>query len=157
IETMRRAFADRAEFLGDPDFVKMPVAGLTSKRYAAEIARSIDLAKASPSTQIKAGHPAGYESDATTHFTVVDAKGNVVSNTYTLNGSYGSGATVAGAGFLLNNEMDDFAAKPGFPNDYGLIQGEANAIAANKRPLSSMTPTIVLKDGKFYFAIGSPG
>src|SRR5204862_8233152 len=100
--------------------------------------------------------PAGYEAEQTTHFTVVDSEGNVVSNTYTLNGSFGSGVTAHGTGVLLNNEMDDFMSKPGVPNAYGLIQGEANAIAPRKRPLSAMTPTIVLKDGKVYFAIGSP-
>jgi gamma-glutamyltranspeptidase/glutathione hydrolase len=157
IEAMRRAFADRSEYLGDPDFVRVPSKALTSKRYAAELAKSISLDKATISTMIKPGKLASYESDSTTHFTIVDKAGNVVSNTYTLNGSYGSGATVRGTGILLNNEMDDFAAKPGLPNDYGLIQGESNAVAANKRPLSSMTPTIVLKDDKFLFAIGSPG
>jgi gamma-glutamyltranspeptidase / glutathione hydrolase len=157
IETMRRVFADRAEFMGDPDFVKIPVAGLTSKRYASELKKSIDKDKATPSTQIKHGNPVAYESSETTHFTVVDAMGNAVSNTYTLNDSYGNAVTARGTGFLLNNEMDDFAAKPGEPNLYGLIQGEANAVAPGKRPLSSMTPTMVLKDGKLYFVIGSPG
>ncbi|HEX4949996.1 MAG TPA: gamma-glutamyltransferase, partial [Blastocatellia bacterium] len=157
IEAMRRAFADRAEFLGDTDFVKVPVAGLTSPKYADKIAASINLKRASTSTAIRHGKPAAYESAETTHFTVVDKDGNVVSNTYTLNGSFGSKATVEGAGFLLNNEMDDFAAKPGTPNMYGLLQSEQNAVAARKRPLSAMTPTIVLKDGKLWFALGSPG
>jgi len=157
IEAMRRAFADRAEFLGDPDFVKVPVAGLTSKKYAAELMKSIDISQATPSARIGHGQPAAYESEATTHFSVIDRMGNAVANTYTLNGGYGSGVTVPGAGFLLNNEMDDFAAKPGAPNYYGLIQGEANSVQPRKRPLSSMTPTIVLKDGKLYFVIGSPG
>jgi gamma-glutamyltranspeptidase/glutathione hydrolase len=157
IEAMRRAFADRAEFLGDPDFVKVPARGLTSKAYAREIQRSIDMVKATPSTKVGHGNPPSNETKDTTHYTVIDSMGNVVSNTYTINGWYGSGVTVRGAGFLLNNEMDDFAAKPGAANAYGLIQGEANAVAAGKRPLSSMTPTLVLKDGKLYFAIGSPG
>jgi gamma-glutamyltranspeptidase / glutathione hydrolase len=156
-EVMRRAFADRAEFLGDADFVKVPVAGLTSRKYADKVAASISLDHATASTDIGHGTPAGPESEETTHFTVVDKDGTVVSNTYTLNDSFGNKITVEGAGFLLNNEMDDFAPKPGSPNLYGLIQGEANAVAARKRPLSSMTPTIVLKDGKLWFAIGSPG
>lgn len=157
IEVMRRAFADRAEFPGDPGFVKVPVAGLTSKRYAVELAKTIDLAKATSSAQIGHGHPAGYESPQTTHYSVVDGQGNAVSNTYTLNTGFGSGVTVKGAGFLLNNEMDDFASKPGSPNGFGLIQGEANAVGPRKRPLSSMTPTIVLKDGKLFLVVGSPG
>ena len=157
VEAMRRAFADRAEFLGDPDFVKVPVAGLTSRAYADTLAATIDLQRATPSSAIGHGQPAPYESPETTHFTVVDREGNVVANTYTLNDSYGNKITVEGTGILLNNEMDDFAPKPGSPNFYGLIQGEANAVAARKRPLSSMTPTIVLKDGRLWFAVGSPG
>ncbi|MBS1809913.1 MAG: gamma-glutamyltransferase [Acidobacteria bacterium] len=157
VEAMRRAFADRSEFLGDADFVKVPVAGLISKKYADTVAASIKLTQASSSEKIKHGKPTAYESTETTHFTVVDKDGNVVTNTYTLNGSFGSFVTVEGAGFLLNNEMDDFAAKPGSPNMYGLIQSEQNAVAARKRPLSAMTPTIVLKDGKLWFALGSPG
>jgi gamma-glutamyltranspeptidase / glutathione hydrolase len=157
IEAMRRAFADRAEFLGDTDFVKVPVAGLTSKKYADQVARTISLNRASTSEQIRHGNPAAYESTETTHFTVVDKDGNAVANTYTLNGGYGSKMTVEGAGFLLNNEMDDFAPKPGSANMYGLIQGENNAVAARKRPLSAMTPTLVLKGGKLWFTVGSPG
>ncbi len=158
IESMRRAFADRAEYMGDADFVDVPIAGLIDKGYAARQRASINLERASTSAQVKAGGPAGAESEETTHFTVVDAAGNVVSNTYTLNGSYGSGVVARGTGFLLNNEMDDFAAKPGVPNAYGLIQGERNAVAPRKRPLSAMTPTFVLrKDGSFWFAVGSPG
>jgi gamma-glutamyltranspeptidase/glutathione hydrolase len=157
IETMKRAFADRAQHLGDPDSVRVPVAGLTSKRYAAQLAAGIDRKRATPSTEIHAATPAQVESEQTTHYSLVDAQGNAVTNTYTLNGAYGCGVTVRGAGFLLNNEMDDFAAKPGTPNGYGLVQGEANAIAPGKRPLSSMTPTIVLKDGKLFLVIGSPG
>ncbi len=157
IETMRRAFADRAEFPGDPDFVKVPVSGLTSKQYAKTVAATIDLKTATPSEKIKAGNPTTYESTQTTHFSVVDAKGNAVSNTYTLNMTFGSGVTIGKAGFLMNNEMDDFTSKPGTPNGFGLIQGEANSIAPGKRPLSSMTPTIVLKDGKLFMVVGSPG
>ncbi|HKR62105.1 MAG TPA: gamma-glutamyltransferase [Thermoanaerobaculia bacterium] len=157
VEVMRRAFADRAQFLGDTDFVKAPVKVLADPKYAADRRRSIDPNHASSSRDTGAGNPAAYESPETTHFTIVDADGNVVSNTYTLNDSYGSGVTVRGAGFLLNNEMDDFTSKVGVANDYGLIQGEANAIAPKKRPLSSMTPAIVLKDGKLWFAVGSPG
>ena len=157
VEAMRRAFADRAEFLGDPDFVKVPVAGLTSRGYADRQAATIDPLRATPSSAIGHGDPVPYESEETTHFTVVDSDGNVVSNTYTLNDGYGNKITVEGAGFLLNNEMDDFAPKPGSTNFYGLIQGEANAVAARKRPLSSMTPTIVLRDGQLQFAVGSPG
>lgn len=157
LEAMRRAFADRAEFLGDSDFVKVPWSGLMSKKYAEELVKTIDAHRATPSAEIGHGNPMSYESAETTHFTVVDAAGNAVSNTYTLNGGYGSGVAVKGAGFFLNNEMDDFAAKPGVPNMYGLIQGEANSVAPHKRPLSAMTPTFVLKDGKLYIATGSPG
>src|SRR5215468_5789006 len=157
VEAMRRAFADRAEFLGDTDFVKVPVAGLTSRKYADKLAATIDPNHASTSQEVKSGDPPPYESEETTHFTVVDKDGAVASNTYTINDSFGNKITVEGAGFLLNNEMDDFAAKPGTPNLYGLIQGEANAVAARKRPLSAMTPTIVMKDGKLWFALGSPG
>lgn len=157
VESQRRAFADRAEFMGDADFVKVPVDGLISKKYAADLARTIDPNHATPSAKIRAGAPAGYESTQTTHFTVIDEEGNVVTNTYTLNSGYGSGAIARGTGILLNNEMDDFTSKPGVPNAYGLLQSENNAIAPRKRPLSAMTPTIVLKDGKVWFAIGSPG
>ena len=157
-EAMRRAFADRAEYMGDTDFVKVPVAGLIEKSYATTLRSTIKTDRASTSAEVRAGRPAGYESDDTTHFTVVDAEGNAVANTYTLNDSYGSSATVKGAGILLNNEMDDFAAKPGTPNMYGLIQGERNAVAPRKRPLSAMTPTIILrKDGNLWFTVGSPG
>jgi gamma-glutamyltranspeptidase/glutathione hydrolase len=144
IETMRRAYADRAVYLGDADFVKVPVAGLTSKNYAAKLREEMLAAK--PDAPLRAGEPAPAESSSTTHYSVVDAEGNAVSNTYTLNAGYGSGFTVEGGGFLLNDEMDDFAAKPGTANLFGLIQGEANSIAPRKRPLSSMTPTIVLED-----------
>ncbi|MEN3326256.1 MAG: gamma-glutamyltranspeptidase / glutathione hydrolase [Acidobacteriota bacterium] len=157
-EAMRRAFADRAEYMGDSDFVKVPVPGLIDKAYAASLRATINTERASTSEEIRAGRPAGYESEQTTHFTVVDADGNAVSNTYTLNNSYGSAAVAKGTGLLLNDEMDDFAAKPGTPNMYGLIQGERNAVAPKKRPLSAMTPTIVLrKDGSLWFTVGSPG
>jgi gamma-glutamyltranspeptidase/glutathione hydrolase len=157
-EAMRRAFADRAEFMGDTDFVKVPVAGMIDKKYAAGLRQTIAIDRASTSAEVRAGKPPGYESEETTHFTVVDSDGNAVANTYTLNGGYGSGVTARGTGILLNNEMDDFAAKPGTPNAYGLIQGENNAVAARKRPLSAMTPTFVLRnDGSLWFAVGSPG
>ena len=157
-EAMRRAFADRAEYMGDTDFVKVPLAGLIDKSYATTLRSTIKTDRASTSAEVRAGRPAGYESDDTTHFTVVDSEGNAVANTYTLNDSYGSSATVKGVGILLNNEMDDFATKPGTPNMYGLIQGERNAVAPRKRPLSAMTPTIVLrKDGSLWFTVGSPG
>jgi gamma-glutamyltranspeptidase/glutathione hydrolase len=157
-EAMRRAFADRAEYMGDSDFVKVPVPGLIDKAYAAGLRATINTDRASTSAEVRAGRPAGYESDETTHFTVVDAEGNAVANTYTLNNSYGSAAVAKGTGLLLNDEMDDFAAKPGTPNLYGLIQGERNAVAPKKRPLSAMTPTIVLrKDGSLWFTAGSPG
>jgi len=134
------------------------VAGLTDKTYAERLRATIDVAKASTSREVGAGRPAGVEATETTHFTVVDRSGNAVSNTYTLNGSFGAGVVAKGTGVLLNNEMDDFASKPGAPNLYGLIQGEKNAIAPRKRPLSSMTPTFVLrKDGGLWFAVGSPG
>ena len=144
--------------MGDTDFVKVPVPGLIDKAYAAKLRTTINTERASTSAEVRAGRPAGYESEETTHFTVVDAEGNAVANTYTLNNSYGSAAVAKGTGILLNDEMDDFAAKPGTPNLYGLIQGERNAVAPKKRPLSAMTPTIVLrKDGSLWFTVGSPG
>jgi gamma-glutamyltranspeptidase/glutathione hydrolase len=157
-ETMRRAFADRAEYMGDADFVKVPIAGIINKDYAARQRSTIRMDRASKSAEVRAGQPAGYEAEETTHFTVVDAEGNAVSNTYTLNGGFGSAVVAKGTGVLLNNEMDDFAAKPGVPNAYGLIQGERNSVAPRKRPLSAMTPTFVMrKDGSLWFTIGSPG
>lgn len=156
-EVMRLAYADRSEHLGDPDFHAVPVEWLTSKDYATELAATIDLNKARPSSNVKPGVPVPPESEDTTHYSVIDVHGNVVSNTYTLNTSYGSGISVAGAGFLLNNEMDDFVSKPGVPNAYGLLGGAANAVEALKRPLSSMTPVIVFKDGEPILATGSPG
>ena len=157
IEAMKPAYADRAEFLGDPAFVKVPVAGLTSKRYAAEQRLAIDRERARPAQQIRAGTPAAHEGDNTTHYSVVDRDGNAVANTYTLNFSYGLGLVADGTGILLNNELDDFAAKPGAPNAYGLIGGDANAPGGGKRPLSSMAPTIVLRDGRVFLVTGTPG
>jgi gamma-glutamyltranspeptidase / glutathione hydrolase len=170
VEAFRRGYMDRAELLGDPDFVRLPVAQLIDKKYAAKWRESIDPAHASTSTGLQ--RPAAvfneldrvaktslpqHESDNTTHYSVVDVDGSAVAVTTTLNDSFGSRVTAEGLGFLLNNEMDDFAAKPGTPNLYGLIQGEANAIAPGKRPLSSMTPTIVTKDAKLFLVLGSPG
>jgi len=155
VETMRRAYADRATYLGDADFGRVPVAGLTSPDYAARLREEILQGK--PAAPVRPGQPLGFGSPETTHYSVIDAEGLSVANTYTLNGGYGCGVTVEGAGFLLNNEMDDFAAKPGVPNLFGLVQGEANAIAPRKRPLSSMTPTIALQDGKVRLILGSPG
>ena len=157
IEAMKPAYADRAEFLGDPAFVRIPVAGLTSKRYAAELRKAIDPERARPADSIRAGTPAAYEGDNTTHYSVVDRDGNAVANTYTLNFSYGLGLVAEGTGILLNNELDDFAAKPGAPNAYGLVGGDANAPGAGKRPLSSMAPTIVLRDGLVFLVTGTPG
>jgi gamma-glutamyltranspeptidase / glutathione hydrolase len=158
VEAMRRAYADRAEYLGDADFVSVPIAGLIEKAYAEKQRSTMKLDRASSSSESGAGKPAGSESTQTTHFTIVDAAGNAVSNTYTLNGWFGAGVVAKGTGVLLNNEMDDFTSKPGTPNLYGAIQSERNAIAPRKRPLSSMTPTFVLRpEGNLYFAIGSPG
>ena len=157
VEAMKLAYADRAEHLGDPDFWQVPLKGLTSKKYAASLRDLIDAKRARPAQEIRAGKPAAYESNETTHYSIVDKDGNAVSNTYTLNFSFGSGLMAPGTGVLLNNEMDDFSAKPGVPNAYGLLGGEANAVAAGKRPLSSMTPTIVLQDGQAYLVTGSPG
>ncbi len=156
-ETMRRAYADRNEYLGDPDFVKVPMAGLLDPAYLAKLRGSIDPERATPSTDVRPGRPVGSESMETTHYSVVDAEGNAVAVTYTLNGGYGNGITVPGLGFLLNNEMDDFSSKPGSPNMFGLVQGENNSIAPHKRPLSAMTPTILLKDGKLFMTVGAPG
>ncbi len=157
VEAMKLAYADRAVHLGDPDYWKVPIKGLTAKTYAASLAPAIDQTRARPAKEIRAGDPAHYESNETTHYSVMDKYGNVVSNTYTLNFSFGSGITAPGTGILLNNEMDDFSAKAGVPNAYGLLGGEANAVAGGKRPLSSMTPTIVFKDGRPVLATGSPG
>lgn len=156
-EAMKLAYADRSFYLGDVDFIKVPLKGLISKEYAATLRKTIDPEKAVPSSTITPGKPQPYESNETTHFSIVDSFGNAVSNTYTINFSYGSGIVVEGAGFLLNNEMDDFSAKPGVPNAYGLIGGEANKIEPNKRMLSSMSPTIVKQQGKNFLVTGSPG
>nr|WP_315263537.1 gamma-glutamyltransferase [Moraxella osloensis] len=156
-ESMKLAYADRSEYLGDPDFVKIPVTGLTSKAYANELVKTIDDNKARLSSNIKPGKPQPYESDQTTHFSVMDKAGNAVAVTYTLNLNFGSGIVAAGTGILLNNEMDDFSVKPGVPNAFGLVGGTANAIEAKKRPLSSMTPTIVMKNNKPWLVTGSPG
>jgi gamma-glutamyltranspeptidase/glutathione hydrolase len=157
IEAMKRAYADRALFLGDPDKVQNPVARLTSKSYAADWRTTIDPTHATPAEEIRAGGVVQPEGRNTTHFSVVDRFGNAVSNTYTLNFSYGVGLVAEGTGIVLNNELDDFAAKPDAPNAYGLTGAEANEPGPGKRPLSSMTPTIVLKDGKPFLVTGSPG
>ena len=156
-EVERRAYADRAEHMGDPDFWNVPMVMLTSKQYAKTRIKDIDLNKATPSSLISASKKTSYESPETTHYSVVDSWGNAVSVTTTINLGYGNGCVVEGAGFFLNNEMDDFSSKPGVPNAFGLIGNEANAVEAGKRPLSSMTPTIVLKDSKPFLVIGSPG
>jgi len=156
-EAMRRAYADRNEYIGDPDFVRVPITGLLDPTYLAKLRSTIDPVRATPSSEVRPGRPAGTEQMNTTHYTVVDAERNAVAVTYTLNGGFGNGITVPGLGFLLNNEMDDFASKPGSPNMYGLVQGEANAIAPGKRPLSSMTPTILVKDGRPFMTVGAPG
>ena len=171
VEAFRRAYYDRAEFLGDPDFTPLPVAQLIDKKYASAWRESLDPRHATPSPELKRPQvfdkldreaarrprPAAAESANTTHFSIVDADGMAVAVTYTLNDSFGSRVTVPGLGFLLNDEMDDFASKPGEPNLFGLVQGSANAIAGRKRPLSSMTPTMVLKGGRLFLVLGSPG
>ena len=156
-ETMKRAYADRSEYLGDPDFVTVPVRGLISKTYAGRLRAAISADRSTPAATIKPGNPIPHESDQTTHYSVADAEGNAVANTYTLNFSYGLGMVAAGTGILLNNELDDFAAKENAPNAYGLLGGAANAPAPRKRPLSSMTPTMVFKDGRLEIVTGSPG
>jgi gamma-glutamyltranspeptidase/glutathione hydrolase len=159
VEAFRRAYADRNEFLGDPGFVEMPIETLTSKAYAAELAASIDTTRATPSTDVRAGALFGAvaESPQTTHYSVVDSAGTAVAVTTTINGGFGAGVVVEGAGFFLNNEMDDFTVKPGVPNAYGLVQGRANAIAPGKRMLSAMTPTIVEREGELFLVAGTPG
>ncbi len=157
VEAMRYAYADRAHLLGDPDFVKAPIDGLLSKRYAAKVRAKLDRQRATPSDKIKIERPASPEGNNTTHFSIVDHFGNAVANTYTINLSYGVGLIAEGTGVLMNNELDDFAAAPGAPNAFGLIGFEANEPGPNKRPLSSMTPTIVLRNGKPFIVTGSPG
>jgi gamma-glutamyltranspeptidase/glutathione hydrolase len=156
-EAEKLAYADRAAYLGDPDFVKIPLAGLTSKAYAEHLRSLIAPNRARPAADIRPGEPQRYESDQTTHFSIVDESGNAVANTYTLNLPYGSGLVADGTGVLLNDELDDFAAQPGAANVYGLLGGAANAPGPMKRPLSSMSPTLVFKDGKLVMATGSPG
>ncbi|MDC0591069.1 gamma-glutamyltransferase [Gammaproteobacteria bacterium] len=155
-EVMKRAYADRSKYLGDTDFYKVP-SSLTSKEYAKSLNVFISGDKITPSDEVSPGNPYPYESPDTTHFSVMDSLGNAVSNTYTLNFSYGSGMMIPGTGMLINNEMDDFSSKPGTPNGYGLLGSEANAIEGNKRPLSSMTPTIIFKNNEPYMVFGSPG
>lgn len=156
-EAMRRFFADRAQYFGDTDYVDIPLAGMLSKKYAADRGASIETHRATPSAEVGTSDPASYESDETTHYSVVDAMGNAVAVTYTLNGGYGSGVTARGTGVLLNNEMDDFTAKPGSPNAYGLLQSENNSIEPGKRPLSAMSPTIVLEGGRPRLVLGAQG
>ncbi len=155
-EVMKRAYADRSKHLGDMDFYKVPFS-LMSKEYASFLNKGISINSRTASKDVYAGDPYPYESPDTTHFSVMDQYGNVVSNTYTLNFSYGSGIMIPGTGMLMNNEMDDFSSKPGVPNGYGLLGSEANSIQANKRPLSSMTPSIIFKNNKPYLVLGSPG
>jgi gamma-glutamyltranspeptidase/glutathione hydrolase len=157
VEAERRAYADRAQFMGDADFYKVPVSKLTSEKYLKERMADFVPGKASNSDQVKPGEIPAVESEETTHLSVIDKDGNAVAVTTTLNNSYGSKTVVGGAGFILNDEMDDFSVKPGVPNMYGAIGGEANAIMPGKRMLSSMTPTLVLKDGMPYLVVGTPG
>ncbi len=157
VETMKRVYADRAEYMGDSDFYPVPVKRLLSKDYAAERRKGIQPGKVTPSNEISHGNIPVEESPQTTHYSVVDEEGMAVSVTTTLNSSFGSKVVIEGAGFLMNNEMDDFSAKPGAPNIYGLVHGEANAIAPEKRMLSSMTPTIIAREGKLWAVIGTPG
>ena len=156
-ETMKRFFADRSQYLGDPDFSPLRVTDLLSPAYVKQRRATISDERATPSAALLAGLPAPEKGGQTTHYNVVDAAGNAVAVTYTLNDRYGNGITVPSLGFLLNDEMDDFTAKPGVPNTFGLIQGDINAMAPNKRPLSSMTPTIITRDGQFYMSLGAPG
>jgi len=157
VEVERRAYADRASYLGDPDFFKVPQTALLDSNYIESRVKGLSFAAATPSSEIKPGTLPPYESEQTTHYSIVDEEGNAVSVTTTLNGSYGSLVVVEGGGFILNNEMDDFSVKPGSPNMYGLIGGEANSIYPGKRMLSSMTPTIIEKDGKLLMVVGTPG
>lgn len=157
VEAERRVYADRAEYLGDPDFFKVPQSQLLNDAYVNDRMGTLNWNRATTSAEVKAGVLKGAEHEETTHFSIVDQYGNAISLTTTLNGSYGAAEVVSGAGFLLNNEMDDFSVKPGAPNMYGLVGGEANAIAPGKRMLSSMTPTILEKDGQLFMIVGTPG
>jgi len=157
VEAMKPAYADRAQFLGDPDRVKIPLRGLIDKAYAASLRAKINVEQARKADDIAAGNPLAHESDQTTHFSIVDAEGNAVANTYTLNFSYGVGMVAEGTGVLLNNEMDDFSAKPGAQNAYGLVGSSANSVSPGARPLSSMTPTLVFRNNKLFLVTGSPG
>ena len=156
-EIMKYAYADRSKYLGDPDYYEVPVSQIISKNYAKTINEKIKVGKVTPSSVIYPGTFSDNESYETTHFSIVDKDGNAVSSTYTLNSTFGSGVVIKNTGILMNNEMDDFAAAPGIPNQFGLLGAEANQIVPGKRPLSSMTPTIVMKDGDFFFTTGSPG
>tara|TARA_Y100001968_G_C19356294_1_gene717357 strand:- start:528 stop:1406 length:879 start_codon:yes stop_codon:yes gene_type:complete len=156
-EVERRAYADRSEHMGDPDFWSVPVEMLTSKNYANNRIKDISFSLASKSKDVFSGDPYKKENTETTHYSIIDRSGNAISVTTTLNTNFGSGIVVRGAGFFLNNEMDDFVSKPGTPNYYGLVGNEANSIEANKRPLSSMTPTIVIRNGSPFIILGSPG
>ena len=156
-EVMKHAYADRSKYLGDPDFFDVPVKKITSYEYSNEIYKNIDLGSIKSSQDIHPGMYLNNESHETTHFSIADFDGNVVSSTYTLNSTFGSGVVIKGTGILMNNEMDDFSAAPGMPNQFGLLGAEANEITPGKRPLSSMTPTIVMKDGELFFTTGSPG
>jgi gamma-glutamyltranspeptidase/glutathione hydrolase len=156
-EVMRRYYADRNQYLGDPDFVTNPISALLDPGYIATRRSSIDAERATPSNALRPGLSATPESAETTHYSVVDTEGNAVAVTYTLNGGFGNGITVPGLGFLLNNEMDDFTSRPGSPNLFGLVQGEPNAIVPGKRPLSSMSPTIVVRGNDLYMILGGPG
>ena len=156
-ETMKHAYADRSEYLGDPDFYDVPLNKLTSKSYANNISKNIQFGISADSSDINPGMYIDNESSETTHFSVADKYGNVVSSTYTLNSTFGSGVVIEGTGILMNNEMDDFSSAPGIPNQFGLLGAKANEIAPYKRPLSSMTPTIVMKNNELFFTTGSPG
>ena len=156
-ETMKYAYADRSEYLGDPDFFEVPISKITAKKYAKIISASIEELGVLPSSKINPGMYINPESNETTHFSIADKFGNVISNTYTINSAFGSGVTIKGTGILMNNEMDDFSGQPGVPNQFGLLGGIANEIEPAKRPLSSMTPTIVFDNGDPFLAIGSPG
>ena len=156
-ETMKYAYADRSKYLGDPDFFEVPISEITAKEYAKSISSSIKELGVLPSSEISPGMYINPESIETTHFSIADKFGNVISNTYTINSAFGSGVTIEGTGILMNNEMDDFSGQPGVPNQFGLLGGVANEIEPAKRPLSSMTPTIVFDEGEPFLAIGSPG